>query len=408
MKNADEGQTPSFADITTIHIGGRIRKFIQPRSRVDLISALIDADSTGQPLCVIGGGSNMLVSDSDFEGTVIRDARRSVSILDEATPAEPGKPKIVHVEAEAGVNWDDFVSYTVRMGLAGVEGLSGIPGTVGASVVQNIGAYGQEVATSVDSVQVWDRQDKKVRNFVGTDLSFGYRTSLLKKTMYRDQAEGTNQRIPSPYFPSPQYVVLSVTFALTHSQTGVVGMSQLAKALGVDLGERMGTQEIRNTVLSIRASKGMVEDPARYRNPWMRGTKMTENLGDSGSESEPDSALVHDQWSCGSFFVNPVIPAKLADSQLPADAPRFPAALPDGGAGIKTSAAWLIDHAGFHKGFTLNGRAAVSSRHTLALTNRGKASSKDMVELAQTIQEEVRKNFGIDLVPEPVFVGFSD
>ena len=393
----------SFADITTMRIGGRIGKFIQPASRAEFILSLVDADSEHLPLCVIGGGSNMLVSDDDFNGVVVRDARRKVSILDEAVPAGPGEPKLVHVEAEAGTNWDDFVEYTIRMGMEGIEGLSGIPGTVGASVVQNIGAYGQEAASAVSSVQVWDRKAQKVINLRKEEMGFGYRTSLLKKTMYEGMDERTNRRTPSQYFPSPRYIVLSVVFELRHSATGVVGMAQLAKALQARVGERIAASDIRTAVLQIRTGKGMVEDPSRYGNPWMKGTKDTAEVRNAHQADgiQPD----YDRWSCGSFFVNPVITPAQADAVLPVDAPRFESALPDGSEGIKASAAWLIDRAGFHKGFTVNGRAALSSRHTLALTNRGGARSDDIVRLARTIREGVQQAFNIDLVPEPVFIG---
>lgn len=160
----------NFADLTTIAVGGPIASFIEPTSRVGVIEAVEDADAKGLPLCVIGGGSNMLVADTPFDGVVVRDARHAVSVLDEAAPVENGET-IVHVNAEAGCNWDDFVDYCVNLGLEGVEGLSGIPGTVGASVVQNIGAYGQEVASSVESVEVWDRKNSRprsspIRNFI--------------------------------------------------------------------------------------------------------------------------------------------------------------------------------------------------------------------------------------------------
>ena len=168
----------NFADLTTIAVGGPIASFIEPTSRVGVIEAVEDADAKGLPLCVIGGGSNMLVADTPFDGVVVRDARHAVSVLDEAAPVENGE-KIVHVNAEAGCNWDDFVDYCVNLGLEGVEGLSGIPGTVGASVVQNIGAYGQEVASSVESVEVWDRKNKQTKELTNQELHFGYRMSAL-------------------------------------------------------------------------------------------------------------------------------------------------------------------------------------------------------------------------------------
>lgn len=251
----------SFADLTTIGVGGPIATFLEPTTRVGVIEAVEEADSQGLPLCVIGGGSNMLVSDTPFEGVVVRDARRSISVLDEAAPVEDDV-RVVHVNAEAGCNWDDFVDYCVRLGLEGVEGLSGIPGTVGASVVQNIGAYGQEVATSVDSVEVWDRKERAVKALRNDQLAFGYRMSALKASMYSAPATPAAE-----FFPTPRYVVLSVTFALRHSDTGVVGYGQLAKALDVAVGDRMNTADIRNAVLKVRAAKGMLEDAYRYASP---------------------------------------------------------------------------------------------------------------------------------------------
>ena len=266
--------TVSFADLTTIHVGGEISHFIEPRSRADFILALIEADTSGLPLCVIGGGSNMLVSDEPFDGVVVRDARREISVLDEAAPVEiteEGEAPVVHVGADAGANWDDFVSYTVRLGLEGVEALSGIPGTVGASVVQNIGAYGQEVATAVEDVEVWDREEKKVIHLNPADMKFGYRTSLLKQTMYRD---GNHTK----YFPTPRYVAIG----------------QLAKALNVKVGEHMATAEIRRAVLEIRSRKGMLEDPARYANSAMAHMKTSQD--EAIPTTNQDDA--HNRWSC--------------------------------------------------------------------------------------------------------------
>ncbi|MBT1173698.1 UDP-N-acetylmuramate dehydrogenase [Bifidobacterium sp. MA2] len=413
----------SFADITTIGVGGHIARFLEPTTRVGVIEAVEEADEKGLPLCVIGGGSNMLVSDEPFEGVVVRDARRRITVPDEAAPVE-GNDRTVHVNAEAGANWDDFVAFTVGLGLEGVEGLSGIPGTVGASVVQNIGAYGQEVATSVESVEVWDRETKTTRDLAPADLAFGYRSSALKSSMYVAPATPAER-----FFPTPRYVVLSVTFALRHSATGTVGFGQLAKALGVEVGDRMATTAIRDAVLAVRASKGMLEDPTRYVETAMIGTKREENViadlkrlarieeeraaapkAPAGHAGLP--AADHNRHSCGSFFMNPILPADQA-ATLPEDAPRFPAELPDGTPGVKTSAAWLIDHAGFHKGFALDGgdassaRASLSTLHTLALTNRGDASSDDLVALAKAVQAGVRERFGVALVPEPVCVGID-
>lgn len=405
----------SFADITTIGVGGDIARFIEPTTRVGVIEAVEEADEHGLPLCVIGGGSNMLASDEPFMGVVVRDARRRITVPDEAAPVE-GADRTVHVNAEAGANWDDFVAFTVELGLEGVEGLSGIPGTVGASVVQNIGAYGQEVATSVESVEVWDRETKTTRDLTAAELRFGYRSSALKSSMYAAPATPADR-----FFPTPRYVVLSVTFALRHSAEGTVGFGQLAKALGVEVGARLATTAIRDTVLTVRAAKGMLEDPTRYVEPVMIDTKREGNvnadlkrLAASGAAPAADGtglpAPDWDRHSCGSFFMNPILTTDEA-ARLPEDAPRFTAALPDGTPGVKTSAAWLIDHAGFHKGFTLDDAArpaaSLSTRHTLALTNRGDARAADVVALAKAIQAGVKERFGVALVPEPVCIGID-
>ncbi|MFT8705318.1 FAD-binding protein [Bifidobacterium aquikefiricola] len=397
---------PSFADLTTIGVGGKIAHFSEPTTRVGLIEAIEDADRVGMPLCMLGGGSNMLVSDSPFNGLVIRDGRRDIVVPDEAEPVE-GSDRSVHLTASAGANWDDFVEFAVSLGLEGVEGLSGIPGTVGASVVQNIGAYGQEVATSVASVEVWDRQAKTVLTFDDADMQFGYRTSALKRSMFTDDG--------ARFFPSPRYVVLSVTFVLRHSPTGILAYPQLAKALHASLGDRMNTETIRDAVLKVRAAKGMLEDPARYESRWMSGMKREENIAKASQSvetlqvhgTEPSRVFrITDRHSCGSFFVNPQISAHDA-AGLPDDAPKFGVTLPDGQTGVKTSAAWLIDHAGFHRGFRLSERsgAALSSLHTLALTNLGGAKASEIWALAHAIQDGVRHAFGVDLVPEPVIVG---
>ncbi|MBT1166083.1 UDP-N-acetylmuramate dehydrogenase [Bifidobacterium simiarum] len=397
--------TPSFADLTTIGVGGPIARFVEPDSRVGVIEAVTDADEKGLPLCVIGGGSNLLVSDEPFVGVVVRDARRTISVPDEVAPVE-GADRTVHVNAEAGANWDDLVEFCVRLGLEGVEGLSGIPGTVGASVVQNIGAYGQEVGSSVDTVEVWDRKTLKVEELSADQLGFGYRTSALKTSMYQAPATPADE-----FFPTPRYVVLSVTFALRHSATGVVNFPQLAKVLGVEVGDRMETTAIRDAVLKVRASKGMLEDPNRYYNEWMRDTKKPENVEAAFGGLYAATGSLDRDWnrhSCGSFFMNPQLTPEQA-ARLPEDAPRFDVSLPDGSAGVKTSAAWLIDHAGFHKGFGVGDDAAatLSTLHTLALTNRGSATAEDVAKLARTVQDGVERAFGVRLVPEPVCVGID-
>lgn len=395
---------PTFADLTTIRIGGPIDEFVRPETRDEVIDTVRRADAQGTRLCIIGGGSNMLVSDAPFHGVVVRDMRNGIRVSRSA----PGDSGDVIVEADAGANWDDFVAWTVSEGYEGIEGLSGIPGSVGASVVQNIGAYGQEVASSVLSVTAWDRQAGAIVEIGHDNLAFGYRFSALKATMYETpEVQGTGEgRRETRWFPSPRYVVLAVTYRFRRSRQGTVGMGQLAKALGVEKGTRMDLTDIRAAVLSIRATKDMLEDPTRYANPWMAGTKR--EIPEAG---EPN----HNRWSCGSFFINPVVTAEHARRYLDG-APQYPGVLPDGTPGVKTSAAWLIDHAGFHKGFRLPGVAAdsadgaepssagLSTVHTLALTNRGGATFDDVWRLASCIRRGVDDAYHIDLVPEPVVI----
>ncbi|MEK0306170.1 FAD-binding protein [Bifidobacterium favimelis] len=417
----------TFADLTTMGVGGRIEAFIRPTSRVGLIEAVEEADSKRLPLAVIGGGANLMPTDVDFSGIVVRDTRQDISLPDEATPVSSGADR-VHVNATAGTNWDDLVSFCVRIGLSGIEALSGIPGTVGASVVQNIGAYGCEVGQVVDTIEVWDRQ-LKVTDYLRADrLDFGYRTSLLKRTMYRSPAvpDGT-------FFPTPRYVVLSVTLALVHRRSAPVVSDQLAGALGAQPGAVMDIDAIRRAVLSIRAAKCMLEDPRRYANPWMAGcrraSELSEALDDASDlmatppedQVEPADPADHtaredlllNRHSCGSFFTNPLVDRQTA-AALPDEAPRFPAPRdpsdPQAGEGrVKVSAAWLIDHAGFHKGYRLaaGAPASLSTVHTLALTNRGGATASDLAALARTIQSGVESTFGIHLVPEPVTPGID-
>lgn len=498
---------PSFADLTTIGVGGEIEYFLQPHTRDGLIGAVMDADDHHLPLCVIGGGSNIFASDDPFDGVVVRDARQTVTIetengandaeIEKSTRDEANALRSVIVRADAGVKWDQFVALMVSRGYSGVEGLSGIPGTVGASVVQNIGAYGQEVSSSVSSVEVWDRASMQVRTLHPAQMNFGYRTSALKESMYSAPGHAS-----ADFFPSPRLIVLSVTFALRKSTRGTIAYDQLAHALQAHIGESMDIRRIRRAVLLVRARKGMLEDPTRYANPWMasvlgpldvhgvekstrkytgrvvlsssaslassatnqsaQGNNQNSHNGDNSydyggeqsqhdddlnnhdvdaqivSEGIPSTAAIHapanrDRWSCGSFFMNPILETDKA-AKLPEDAPRFDVRKPNTtGANaqeaVKTSAAWLIDHAGFHKGFALgSGRktakstrknsrtraaasrqasASLSTLHTLALTNRGTAQARDIVKLAQHIQRGVADAFGIHLIPEPVTIGID-
>jgi UDP-N-acetylmuramate dehydrogenase len=258
------------------------------------------------------------------------------------------------VTVAAGEDWDAFVARAVAEGWSGVEALSGIPGSVGATPVQNVGAYGQEVADTVVRVRCWDRAERAVRTLTADRCEFGYRSSRFKRDPGR-------------------FVVLEVTFQLRLADLGApVRYAELARRLGVRPGDRAPAVEVREAVLRLRAGKGMVLDEAD-----------------------------HDTWSAGSFFTNPVLSAADAD-RLPPEAPRWPQ--PDGR--VKTSAAWLIEHAGFGKGYG-EGRVRLSTKHTLALTNRGDATTAELLELAREVRAGVEERFGVRLVNEPVLVGCS-
>lgn len=395
---------PTFADLTTICAGGEIENFVTPETEREFIEAVREADSCNDSrkivcgkgrLCIIGGGSNMLVSDRKFEGTVIRDARNSLDLIVARNSGETQDGcELCDITVPAGVNWDDFVIRTVEEGFSGIEGLAGIPGTVGASVVQNIGAYGQEVAGAVKEVHVWDRETGEEKTLSASQMRFAYRMSVLKKSMYR-AAEIPDEK----YFPTPKYAVLDVTYRLKKSECGTVSASQLARALGTEIGESMPAKQIAQTVVKIRAGKSMLEDPKRYENPWMKGAKTFVSAYDDCEKTD------YNRHSCGSFFVNPTLRLEQA-GKLPQEAPRFEAKLPDGSKGVKTSAAWLIEHAGFAKGYRVSPEsgASLSTVHTLAVTNRGNATYAQIIDLAETIRDGVEKYCGIRLIPEPVHI----
>jgi len=303
------------------------------------------ADAAGEPLLVLGGGSNLVVADDGLDGTVLQIATRLASF-------DLSFRSRLHFDA--GVDWDWAVEQAVTSRMSGIEALSGIPGLMGAAPIQNIGAYGQEIAQSVASVRVYDRTSGDVVRLAADECGFSYRTSVFKG--------------------SPRYVVLSVSFDLEPSPLGApIRYAELAQRLGVELGARVPAVDVRQAVLELRRSKGMVLDPTD-----------------------------HDTGSAGSFFTNPLLPAEEADRLLPADAPRWP----DTGGRVKTSAAWLIERSGFGRGYG-EGAARISTKHTLALTNRGGATTTELVALARTVRDGVRAHVGIDLVPEPTLVGCS-
>ncbi|MHA6525671.1 UDP-N-acetylmuramate dehydrogenase [Tessaracoccus sp. G1721] len=336
-----------LADHTTLRVGGEARRFEVARTERDLIDVVTDCDERGEPLLVLGGGSNLLVADEGFPGTVVRVA---LTGLDADVSTCGGAA----VRVAAGENWDDVVAYAVEQEWSGLETLSGIPGSVGATPIQNVGAYGSDVSRTITSVRTWDRVERTQRTFPVSDCGFAYRSSRFKREPGR-------------------YVVLEVGFQLPLGSLGApIAYPELAARLGSRQGGRVPARLVRDTVLAIRRGKGMVLD-----------------------------ATDHDTWSAGSFFTNPLLTEEEA-ARLPADAPRFPA---EEGR-VKTSAAWLIQHAGFAKGH-VRGPAALSTKHVLALTNRGDATAADLVALAREVRDGVEKRFGVSLVPEVNLVGVS-
>jgi UDP-N-acetylmuramate dehydrogenase len=333
-------------DHTTLRLGGPARSWVRAESEQDLVEAVRSCDEAGEPVLVLAGGSNVVVADDGFPGTVVEVATTGVRADHEGDDPTCGG---VVVDVAAGEPWESFVEHAVGHGWVGVEALSGIPGSVGATPIQNVGAYGQEVSQTLASVRVWDRKLHGPRTFAAADCGFGYRTSRFKADPGR-------------------HVVLEVTFQLRQGELGApVTYAELAGTLGVDPGTRAPMTEVRRAVLELRRRKGMVLD-----------------------------ADDHDTWSAGSFFTNPVVDP----GQLPEGAPSWPQADDR----VKTSAAWLIERAGFGKGYG-GGAAGLSTKHTLALTNRGGATTAELLALAREIRDGVEHRFGIRLVNEPVLVG---
>jgi UDP-N-acetylmuramate dehydrogenase len=332
---------------TTLRLGGPATTYVVARTTEELVAAVSAADEAGEPVLVLGGGSNLVVADEGFAGTVVEVATTGVvSDLDDAGPACGG----AMVTVAAGESWDDLVTTAVGRGWVGIEALAGIPGRVGATPIQNVGAYGQDVSQTIAQVRVWDRVLRGFRTFANADCRFGYRTSRFKADPGR-------------------HVVVEVTFQLrVGTLAAPVGYGELARTLGVEVGERAPAADVREAVLSLRRGKGMVLDPAD-----------------------------HDTWSAGSFFTNPVVDP----DRVPQGAPAY--AQPDGS--VKTSAAWLIEHAGFGKGHPGRGPVTLSTKHTLALTNRGEARTEDLLALAREVRDGVETRFGIRLENEPVLVG---
>jgi len=333
----------ALAPLTTLRLGGPARRLVAARTEEEVVAAIGEADAAGEPALVLSGGSNVVIADAGFPGTVVHVRTRGVGRDGPLLRVQAGEP------------WDALVARTVAEGLQGFECLSGIPGSTGATPVQNVGAYGQEVAETVEWVRVLDRATGDVATMPAAACGFEYRRSVFKH--------------------DPRRVVLEAGFRLRErDDSGPLRYAELARALGVPVGAGAPLADVREAVLALRRGKGMVLDPA-----------------------DPDSV------SAGSFFTNPVLEAD-AFAALEARTPAAPPAFPQSDGRIKTSAAWLIERAGYARGYG-DGRVGISTKHTLALVNRGGARTVDLVALAREIAGGVRERFGVPLVPEPVFVG---
>jgi UDP-N-acetylmuramate dehydrogenase len=325
-----------LADLTTLGVGGPIDRLVEAEDAAELVAAVRDADESGRPLLLLGGGSNVVAPDEGWPGDVVAVRSRGIG------------RRGAEIEVQAGEPWDDVVAFTVAHGLAGIETLAGIPGSTGATPVQNVGAYGQEVAQTITAVRVHDRAEKAERVLTPAGCGFAYRDSRLKQEPGR-------------------FVVLSVTFGLHESSDSrPVGYAELAKRLGVGIGDTAPLADVRAAVIELRRGKGMVLDPA-----------------------DPDSR------SAGSFFTNPIVPV----AQSVSGCPSWPA----GDGQVKLSAAWLVQSAGFGRG-TRQGHVGTSSRHSLALTTEPGATAAELLAFAARIVAAVQEQFGVTLVPEPTAV----
>lgn len=340
-----------LAPLTTLRLGGPARRLVQATTDEDVIETVRRADRSGEPLLILAGGSNLVIGDQGFDGTVLHIATRGF------------QRQGTDLHLAAGENWSDAVARTVTAGLAGIECLAGIPGSAGATPIQNVGAYGQEVASTIVEVTAYDRRTAERVVLTGEQCAFAYRDSRFKAEPDR-------------------HVVLGVRLRLEDAGglSGPVRYAEVASALGIAQGERAPAATVREAVLRLRSGKGMVLDPAD-----------------------------HDTWSAGSFFTNPVLdseqyPRFLARVQDRLGGDIQPPTYPAADDRVKTSAAWLIDKAGFGRGYG-SGPARISTKHTLALTNRGTAKTDDLLALAREVRDGVRETFGIELVNEPVLVG---
>ena len=337
----------ALSNFTTLKVGGPAQKIVHAHTEDELVEFVKAADKAGEQVLILGGGSNLLISDAGFAGTVIRVESKGNALDYDACSGGM-------IEVSAGEDWDKFVALTIEKGFADLESLSGIPGTIGGAPIQNIGAYGHEVSETIARVKAYDRTKGEITTFTNEQCRFSYRNSVFK-------AE------------SGRYVILNVTFQLRKGEKSLpITYAELAKFLSINIGDRAPVVEVRKAILQLRGRKGMLID-----------------AGDVNSNS------------AGSFFVNPILNKEIAD-KLPADAPRWPQT--DGR--IKTSAAWLMEHAGVNKGEKLAG-AQISNKHVLALTNSGDATAGDIVELAKMARAKVFEKFGVKLEAEVQLVGLD-
>lgn len=343
-----------LAPLTTLELGGTARFFVEATNEETIVRALAWAEGSGVPAVIVGGGSNLVVSDEGFPGLVVRMGTRGLAFEDEGAK--------VRLRAQAGEPWDELVAHTVARDLAGLECLSGIPGLAGATPIQNVGAYGVEIAEHLESVRILDRATRSVRTLDRDACQFGYRDSMFKREPGR-------------------YVVLEVSFLLTRGGVPALRYPELLRALDAEA-ETPTLSAVRQTVIALRRRKSMVIDPD------------DEN-----------------RRSAGSFFLNPIVTLADADrvtrraielglATSSADVPRYEA----GEGYAKLAAGWLIERSGIEKGLRL-GAVGVSSRHALSLVHHGGGTTRALLELAQRIERAVKDRFGIDLVREPVFLG---
>ena len=373
-----EVEPQPLSGLTTLRTGAAPRRMREARTRDELIAELRDVWAEGDDWFVLGGGSNLFVGDEPFDGTVVRVLTRGI----ERVPG--GAAGTVRLRVQAGHDWDDLVAHTVAEGLAGIEAMSGIPGTVGAAPVQNVGAYGQDISQTLVEVELMDEATGEISVVPASELGLGFRTSVLKH--HYGSA------------PARRAVILSVTLELRdvgHGEFPVRG-EQLRQSLGLEPGATVSLAWVRVHVLSTRRRKGMVLD------------ETDADTASAGSFFQ--NAIVTEQFAhtlppgCPRWPMQPVIepvqvfPLETFDGYIPAPVPQV--------IDVKVSAAWLIEHAGIGKGFRLpRSRAALSSKHALALTNRGGATAEELAELARFIQQRVQQEFGLLLQPEPVLVG---